>query len=187
MRLSPTLLVAALFSLGCGDPEPAPSVECPDCATHAFAEATALKCPPPRVPLATRLGARISEICAEAAIDPQGRDVQADILLRGHWQGQYDDETMDPVDFEADLDAVDGTVRGSTTEPDTFGYGYGTLEANLYGDIYASHQVVLLKTYFGATDHSVLYIGILDRRGKRIDGHWRVGDSRGTFWMTRSD
>lgn len=176
---------------GCADEgsttaEPSASAAKVEPTGEAVPEAT--KCPEARVPLATRLGAKITETCEAAAAKPDERDPEIDRRLRGHWRGEYDGDSSGPVSFQAELEASDGTISGSTTEPNTFSYvyGYSELEAGLTGDAYASGRVVLLKTYrTGSATHSVLYVGTLDEAGRRIEGHWRLGAARGTFWLTK--
>lgn len=176
----------------CGN-EPASPAEEPtadraDPEAEPEPEASAPECPGPRVPLASRMTATIADACREAAVAPSARDPELDRAVRGHWKGEYDGDSTDPVTFQADLTVFDGVLTGTTTEPNTFPYvyGYSELEADVSGDVFGSRQVVWMKTYrTGGVSHSVLYVGTLDDAGRRVEGHWRLGATQGTFWMTR--
>lgn len=130
------------------------------------------------------MGQRLTEICQSRPHDPATRDPALDATLSGRWRGEYDDGTG-PTAFDAELRVTDGVLSGSTSEPNRFGPPhFSRLEAELAGDAFASRQLVWLKTYrTGSVDHSVLYVGQLATSGRRIDGHWRLGTSHGTFWL----
>lgn len=138
------------------------------------------------MPLAQRMSGTIVDACRGAVIDPSARDPEVERALGGRWHGEYDSDSSEPVTFTADLLVVDGMLSGSSSEPNTFPHVYGIADvpAELDGEAFASRQVVWLKTYTSGVFHSVLYVGTLDEAGKRIEGRWHVGPTRGTFWMT---
>ena len=184
-----SLVVGALVGsfVACGG-DPPPTVEHADddrVLDAPEAEAPAAKCP--RVPLSSRMTTTIADACREIAVAPTTRDPEIDRTVRGHWTGQYDGDSTDPVAFEASFTVLDGVLTGTTTEPNTFAhvYGYSELEADVSGDVFGSGQVVWMKTYrTGGVSHSVLYLGTLNEAGKRLEGHWRLGGTKGTFSMT---
>ncbi len=178
-------VVALTLGMACQPPPPSESTPAPAPTTPS--PTTTPHCPQPRRSLGRRLGTAVAQICEDATVDPKARDAAIDRLLQGTWTGEYRLADGRTSTFSAVLSATAGSVSGSSTEPNNFGpYGYTELEATLTGDVYASRQLVLLKTYRTASvDHSVLYIGQLDESGRRIDGHWRIGETDGTFWMER--
>lgn len=188
-------MAGAAMAGGCGDGasegghgDPAPPVAISSAPVEPTGRGSE-RCPDPRVPpLAERIGQRMVDACTRPELDPMGHDPAFDTALTGHWRGEYASaEGGAPTRFEADLVASDGTVNGSTTEPNTFGPGYLTeLYADLVGEVYATRQVVLLKTYKSpGVDHSVLYVGRMDDERKRIEGRWRLPGTHGTFWLAK--
>lgn len=149
-------------------------------------------CPEPAAPrpsLAQRLGDRVEKV-AEACkpAEPLARDPARDAEIAGHWKGEYQYEDGRPsTAIEVTLRVRDLELSGEMSEPDTFGTALGArVESRITGDVYASRQVVFMKTYdSGGVTHSVLYTGTLARSGRRIEGRWRVPGLSGSFWLAR--
>jgi hypothetical protein len=157
-------------------PAAAPARECPEPAT-------------PRPSLAQRLGDRVekaAEACKPA--EPLARDPLRDAEVAGPWKGEYRyDDGRPSTAIEVTLRVRDLELVGEMSEPNTFGTSAAVrLESTIVGDVYASGQVVFMKTYTsGGSTHSVLYTGTLAQGGQRIEGRWRIAGSSGPFWLAR--
>jgi hypothetical protein len=143
----------------------------------------------PSASLAQRVGGTAQQVVeACRAADPLDRDPAIDASVRGHWQGEYAyDDGRAATRIEAEFRVVDGTLAGEMDEPNTLGVlGFSRLASSLAGDVYASRQIVLMKTYTsGDATHSLLYTGTLAESGDRIEGRWRIGAASGPFWLQR--
>ncbi|MDP9416036.1 MAG: hypothetical protein M3Q08_18500 [Pseudomonadota bacterium] len=108
--------------------------------------------------------------------------------LSGLWLGSFSyPEGSGPVTpFLASLEDEDGSLRGTTIEPNTMGRSSDQLEALLSGSR-AGDAVDFTKMYDGESDaaHAVDYVGRLSSDGNSIAGVWSLRDADGTFEMHR--
>jgi hypothetical protein len=149
-------------------------------------------CPEPvaaRTPLGQRLGERVQEAAAACkAIDPVAHDSARDAQATGRWKGEYQyDDGRAATEIEVSLRVADRDLLGEMSEPNTFGsYGVARLQAAIVGEVFASGQVVFMKTYeSGGETHSVLYTGALSKDARRIEGRWRLENASGPFWLAK--
>ena len=175
-----------LGAVACDDETP--SAKAP---VEAASPPAAPKCPeePRRVPLAQRLGDRVEKV-AEACkgAEPLARDSVRDAEVTGRWKGEYQyDDGRPSNEIEVVLRVSDRDLSGEMSEPNTFGTTYpARVDSTITGDVYASGQVVFMKTYTsGGQTHSVLYTGELAESGRRIEGRWRIGGGSGPFWLAK--
>jgi hypothetical protein len=110
------------------------------------------------------------------------------INLSGLWLGSfsYPDGLGPTTPFLAKLEDSDGSLGGSTVEPNTIGSSSDQLEAVLSGSRHGS-AVDFTKTYDGASDaaHAVDYVGRLSGDGNTITGVWSLANLDGSFEMHR--
>lgn len=103
------------------------------------------------------------------------------------WQGAYSyTDKRPPVPFSLQLQQNQGSIRGRTTEPATFGNGSS---ANLYANIagvVSGSSISFTKTYdgTGGVSHSVSYSGSISADGRTMSGTWRIGNLSGPFQAT---
>ncbi|MEC9368503.1 MAG: caspase family protein, partial [Pseudomonadota bacterium] len=100
--------------------------------------------------------------------------------LTGLWKGEYrypkPINGVASVKFEMDLTFSQGQISGFITEPNTFGKpGSANLYASFTGYV-VGNSLQWKKTYDGTAgvSHSVEYAGTLDRKTRRIKGHWTI-------------
>ncbi len=172
--------------VGCGDPPPAvsPARE-PEVGVCREAADEAPKAPS----LARRLGPSIATATAGCLEQGRAHDTETDTAVSGTWKGSYDyDDGARSVSLEVTFNVREGRLRGTMSEPNTFGVpGYGQLESELVGEAVASNVVAFMKTYrAGDTDHSVFYIGELSRDGKTIHGTWTLQEDQGPFELRKT-
>lgn len=158
----------------------------------AGSNAPAPACPEPvaaRTPLGQRLGDRVQEAAAACkAIDPAAHDSARDAEATGRWKGEYQyDDGRPAAEIEVSLRVADRDLRGEMSEPNTFGsHGVARLQSSIVGEVFASGQVVFMKTYeSGGETHSVLYTGALSKDARRIEGRWRLENASGPFWLAK--
>ena len=180
------ILLLGVLAVACGESKPPPSPAkdpevgvCPEVVDKA-----------PKTPsLASRLGptiANATEGCLKAG---RAHDTETDTAVSGTWSGSYDyADGGRSVRLEVTLNVRDGRLRGTMTEPNTFGTsGYSELEADLVGEAVASNLVTFMKTYrTGDADHSVFYIGELSEDGKTIAGTWTLQENQGPFELRKT-
>ncbi len=110
------------------------------------------------------------------------------INLSGLWMGSfaYPGGTGPTTPFLASLVDNDGSLTGTTIEPNTIGRSSGQLEAVLSGSRSGS-AVDFTKMYDGESDaaHAVDYVGRLSPDGNSITGVWSLESFDGTFEMHR--
>ena len=88
--------------------------------------------------------------------------------------------------FLARLEDHDGSLSGTTIEPNTIGPSSDQLEAVLSGSRQGS-AIEFTKMYDGESDaaHAVDYVGRLSGDGNSITGVWSLAETDGTFEMHR--
>jgi hypothetical protein len=88
--------------------------------------------------------------------------------------------------FLASLTDEEGSLRGTTIEPNTIGRSSDQLEAVLSGSR-SGTSVDFTKMYDGESDaaHAVDYVGRLSPDGNSITGVWSLENLDGTFEMHR--
>jgi uncharacterized caspase-like protein len=108
--------------------------------------------------------------------------------LTGAWSGRYEyPDGREGVDFTQQLTVSQGLVTGFISEPNTFG---DATSKNLYATFSGmidGNEIAWTKTYDGTAgvSHSVIYQGILDRKGRTITGEWSVpGSWKGPFRLS---
>jgi hypothetical protein len=110
------------------------------------------------------------------------------INLSGLWMGSfsYPGGLGPTTPFLAKLEDSDGSLSGSTIEPNTIGASSDQLEAVLSGSRQGS-AVDFTKAYDGASDaaHAVDYVGRLSGDGNTITGVWSLANFDGSFEMHR--
>ena len=110
------------------------------------------------------------------------------INLSGLWLGSFSYQGGEgpTTPFMARIEDRDGSLSGSTVEPNTVGASSETLEAFIAGSR-SGAAVDFTKTYDGASDaaHAVDYVGRLSGDGMTIGGVWSMGDMDGLFEMYR--
>ena len=108
--------------------------------------------------------------------------------LSGLWMGSfsYPAEAGPTTPFLARIEDHDGSLSGTTIEPNTIGPSSEELEAVLSGSRHGN-SVDFTKLYDGASDaaHPVDYVGRLSGDGNTISGVWSLADMDGTFEMHR--
>ena len=114
--------------------------------------------------------------------------------MTGLWSGEYRyDGGGEAVRFTAILCETDGTIRGTTLEPATFGPLAGLeteYEATVRGDRCGAH-VLFTKLYMpctGLIQPPLLYSGAVDTAFTRIAGRWAFTEAlsiSGMFSLTR--
>ena len=113
---------------------------------------------------------------------------KARINVSGLWLGSYSYPAgMAPTTpFMASLEDHDGSLTGSTVEPNTMGHSSDMLQAQLTGSRHGS-AVDFTKMYDGESDaaHVVDYVGRLSGDGNTITGVWSLAETDGTFEMHR--
>lgn len=115
---------------------------------------------------------------------------QATAQMSGNWVGHYfyPNNSNTPVPFRFRVTHNPAPrFAARTSEPATFGDGTARrLTANVTGQISKSGIVSFAKTYDGSggQTHTVQYEGRM--RGEwLIDGSWRIGQTKGRFYMVR--
>ena len=108
--------------------------------------------------------------------------------LSGLWMGSfsYPGGAGPTTPFLARLEDHDGSLSGTTIEPNTIGPSSQELNAVLSGSRQGS-AVDFTKMYDGESDaaHAVDYVGRLSGDGNSITGVWSLADTDGTFEMHR--
>jgi len=108
--------------------------------------------------------------------------------LSGLWLGSfsYPGGWAPATPFMATIVDRDGSLDGSTIEPNTMGSGGESLEAVIAGSR-AGVAVDFTKTYDGASDaaHAVDYVGRVSIDGMTVSGVWSLEGMDGTFEMYR--
>ncbi len=166
------LLAGLVF--GCGSDEPAPP-----------------PAPEPKVEPARAPGPGIGKTVAksiEVAHAGGERATDLDAAFSGTWTGEYAYAAgaRDAVELELDLVVRSGKLTGSSTEPNTFVRpGPTELSADLLGEVLRGGDFALMKTYTGAADHSVLYVGHISTDRRTLEGRWQTRGVTGTFALHR--
>lgn len=110
--------------------------------------------------------------------------------VASRWEGRYEyQDRRAPVLFTLQLVERDGSIRGQTSEPATFGDGSSPyLYANISGRI-SGTSIFFTKTYdgTGGQNHSVEYRGTISRDGSIMSGTWSIGNAGGSFTATALD
>ena len=110
------------------------------------------------------------------------------INLSGLWMGSfsYPSGAGPTTPFLARLEDHDGSLSGTTIEPNTIGPSSDQLEAVLSGSRQGS-AIDFTKMYDGESDaaHAVDYVGRLSGDGNSITGVWSLAETDGTFEMHR--
>lgn len=110
--------------------------------------------------------------------------------LSGFWVGRYSYRTIgeDYVRYDVEITHSGGTLNGIITEPNTFDdHGGELLTATLVGTV-IGRSVSFTKTYTGEglANHTVDYVGTLDKDDTYISGTWSIdGGLSGPFEMMR--
>ena len=108
--------------------------------------------------------------------------------LSGLWMGSfsYPSGAGPTTPFLARLEDHDGSLSGTTIEPNTIGPSSDQLEAVLSGSRQGS-AIDFTKMYDGESDaaHAVDYVGRLSGDGNSITGVWSLAETDGTFEMHR--
>lgn len=112
--------------------------------------------------------------------------------VSGGWFGRYfyPNAHQPPVSFFANLQEAGGEgairVSGTTSEPNTIGFGPAQVHALISGTRTAD-AVTFSKMYDGEGHlaHAVRYDGRLSDDGTRLAGTWFLEGLQGTFEMTR--
>ena len=108
--------------------------------------------------------------------------------ISGLWMGSfsYPGNLGPTTPFLASLSDEEGSIRGTTIEPNTIGASSDQLEAVLSGSRSGS-SVDFTKMYDGESDaaHAVDYVGRLSPDGNSITGVWSLGNLDGSFEMHR--
>lgn len=108
--------------------------------------------------------------------------------LSGLWMGSfgYPGGQGPTTPFLASLTDEEGSLRGTTIEPNTIGRSSDQLEAVLSGSR-SGTSVDFTKMYDGESDaaHAVDYVGRLSPDGNSITGVWSLENLDGTFEMHR--
>ncbi|MDD3444870.1 MAG: hypothetical protein PHS60_05635 [Zavarzinia sp.] len=109
--------------------------------------------------------------------------------LAGVWRGSYAyaDPGRPPVAFTLTLQDRQGALSGEIVEPNTFGDpNAAMLKARVRGRV-DGNSVKFVKFYdgTGGVDHGVEYEGFVSPDGRQIDGQWYIGDTFGSFSLSR--
>jgi hypothetical protein len=189
-RLRDSLVLVLVMAVVACDEDDRTASEPPEVSERASAAPAACpEVPTPRTPLAQRLGKSVEKVAAACkAADPLARDAARDAEVAGLWKGEYQyDDGRTATEIEVTLRVRDRDLSGEMSEPNAFStYGPPRLESAITGDVFASGQVVFMKTYSGSETHSVLYTGAIADGGRRIEGRWRLGGTSGPFWLAKS-
>jgi hypothetical protein len=110
------------------------------------------------------------------------------INLSGLWLGSfsYPGGLGPTTPFLASIEDHDGSLHGTTIEPNTIGPSSDRLEALISGSREGG-AVDFTKMYDGESDaaHAVDYVGRLSADGNTISGVWSLQTLDGTFEMHR--
>lgn len=93
-----------------------------------------------------------------------------------------------PVNFDAKIEQQESAVHGRISEENTFAPKAGAiLISNMSGYVIGG-ILGFEKTYCSGENamHTIDYHGYISDAGRKISGHWQIGEYCGTFTMCRS-